>query len=255
MKDSKRYKKRKKREKRKKRILNFILLLFMIILIYLFVFKTNFFDIKNIEITGNKKLSNDQIIKASICMKGKNIFKINKNYCEESIKKLAYVKNVKITRKLPSTINVEIVEREEVAIIPYIGAFIYIDEEGYVLKIEERKGDVKLPQIFGLKLSNLQVGDCIFDNVERSGNLDFLILGKDAKLLEQMKYINFSNEENTMIELNNGIKVAFGPLNNVKYKLSFLSKILKDIEEKELVVKQILMNKGENPIIVIEDDI
>ncbi len=253
MENSKRYKKRKKRKRRKKRILNFILLLFIMALIYLFVFKTDFFNIKKIEIIGNEKLNDDQILKASICMKGENIFKINKKYCEESINKLAYVKNTKITRKLPNTIKIEITEREEVAIISYIGAFVYIDEEGYVLKMEERKGDTVLPQVFGLELVDLQVGDCIFDSVEKSGNLDFLNLGKETKLLEQMKYINFSNEENTMIELNNGIKVAFGPLNNVKYKLSFLSKILKDIEEKELVVKQILMNKGENPIIVIDD--
>ncbi|NMB08156.1 MAG: FtsQ-type POTRA domain-containing protein [Tissierellia bacterium] len=253
MKNSRRYQKRKKREKRRKRILNLLLLLFIIALIYLFVFKTDFFNIKNIEIKGNKNLSDDQILKASICMNGENIFKINNKYCEENINKLAYVKSVKIIRKLPSTIKIQIVEREEIAIIPYIGAFVYIDEEGYVLRMEERKGDTELPQVFGLELINLQIGDCIFDSVEGSGNLDFFTLGKEAKLLEQMKYINFSDKKNTMIELNNGIKVAFGPLDNVKYKLSFLSKILKDIEEKKLVVKQILMNKGENPIIVMDD--
>ena len=253
MENTQRYKKRKKREKRRKRILNFILLLFIVALIYLFTFKTDFFNIKKIEIIGNKKLNDEQILKTSICSKGENIFKINKKYCEESIKKLAYVKDVKITRKLPNTIKINIVERNEVAVIPYIGAFVFIDEEGYVLKIEEKKGSLELPQVFGLEIVDLQIGDCLFKGVKGSGNLDFLTLGKELKILKQMKYINFSKEDNTMLELNNGIKVAFGPLNNVKYKLSFLSEILKDIEEKELVVKQILMNKGENPVIVIDD--
>lgn len=250
---SKRYKKRKKRERRRKRILNFILFLLILMLLYLFTFKTDFFNIKNIEVVGNKKLGNDKILRASVCIKGENIFKINKKHCEDSINRLAYIKNTKLTRKLPNTIKIQVEEREEVAIIPYIGALVYIDEEGYILTIEERKTNIKLPQIFGLELVNLQTGDCIFDSVEEEGNLDFITLGKKAKLLKQMKYINFSDKENTMIELNNGIKVAFGPLDNVKYKLSFLSEILKDIGKKELKVKQILMNKGDNPIIVIDD--
>ena len=56
-----------------------------------------------------------------------------------------------------------------------------------------------------------------------------------------------------MIELNNGVKVAFGTIDNVKYKLSFLFNILEDVEKRNINVKQILLNKGSNPIIVTDD--
>jgi cell division protein FtsQ len=251
MEANKRHRKRKKREKRRKILLNFILLLFVFILLYLFAFKTDFFTIKNIEIVGNKKLSNDAILNVSMCVKGENIFKINKNYCQDSINSLAYIKGVEIERRLPSTIKIKVKEREEVAAIPYIGALVYIDEEGCILNIEEKSGEINLPQIFGLDLVNLKIGDFLFKGEEEK--LDFLRIGKSNNTLKQMKYINFSSEENTMLELKNNIKVAFGPLDNVKYKLSFLNEILKDIDKKELKVKQILMNKGDNPILVVED--
>ena len=178
-------------------------------------------------------------------------FKINKNYCQDSINSLAYIKGVEIERRLPSTIKIKVKEREEVAAIPYIGALVYIDEEGCILNIEEKSGEINLPQIFGLDLVNLKIGDFLFKGEEEK--LDFLRIGKSNNTLKQMKYINFSSEENTMLELKNNIKVAFGPLDNVKYKLSFLNEILKDIDKKELKVKQILMNKGDNPILVVED--
>ncbi len=54
-----------------------------------------------------------------------------------------------------------------------------------------------------------------------------------------MKYINLYDDNNIKIELIDGIKVAFGPLDNVKYKLSFLYEIIKDMEKKEVTVKQI----------------
>ena len=246
-----RQRRRKKKQRKRKRILNFILLLFISALIYLFLFKTDVFTIKKIEITGNKKLNKDTILKASICTKGENIFKINKNYCQNSINSLAYIKSVEIKRRLPSTLKIEVVEREEMAVIPYIGALVYIDDEGRILNIKEKEGELEFPQIFGLDLVNLEIGDFLFEEDERK--LDFLKTGKRNGSLKEMKYINFAKEENIMLELKNGTKVAFGPLENAEYKLSFLVEILKDVEKKDLKVKQILMNKGDNPIIVVED--
>ena len=55
------------------------------------------------------------------------------------------------------------------------------------------------------------------------------------------------------IKFKNGIFVAFGRLNNVKYKLSLLDEVLKDIDKKEFEVKEIIMNKGNHPILIIDD--
>lgn len=243
----------KRRIKKKKRILKFLLFVIIMTLLYLFVFKTSFFNIKNIKVVGNKKMSYEKIVNASQCIRGENIFKISKKLGEKSLNRLPYIKEAKIRRKLPNSIIIEIKERKEIGIIPYIGSFVYIDEEGYILSIEEKKGKVNLPQIFGLELVNLEVGNNLFDQIKVDNIKDFIVLSKQTKLLELMKYINFSDNNNTMIELKDGIKVAFGPLDNVKYKLSFLFKILEDVGKKNIDVRQILFNKGDNPIIVIDN--
>ncbi|NMB27533.1 MAG: FtsQ-type POTRA domain-containing protein [Tissierellia bacterium] len=248
MKKSKSYKR-----KARKRILKLFLFILILTLLYLFIFKTSFFNIKNIKVMGNHKMDYDKIVKASMCIQGENIFKINKRLGEESLNRLPYIKQSKIKRKLPKEIVIEIEEREEIAIIPYIGSFVYIDEEGYILSIEEKGGKVKLPQIFGLDLIDLEVGENLFKQLEDDNVVDFILLSKQAKLLSLMKYINFSDSNNTMIELNNGVKVAFGTIDNVKYKLSFLFNILEDVEKRNINVKQILLNKGSNPIIVTDD--
>ncbi len=225
----------------------------MITLFYLFAFKTKFFNIKKIEVLGNKKMSYEKIVNSSTCIKGENIFRISKKLGEESLNRLAYIKEAKIKRKLPSTIVIEVEERKEIAIIPYIGSFVYIDNEGYILSIEEKKGETELPQIFGLELVDLEVGNNLFEQLEGENIKNFIVLSEEAKLLKLMKYVNFSDDNNIKVQLNNDIKVAFGPWDNVKYKLSFLSEILKDIEKKDIEVRQILFNKGDNPIIVIDN--
>ncbi len=103
-----------------------------------------------------------------------------------------------------------------------------------------------------MKLEELEAGDNIYSTLEESIE-EFITYSEQSGLIKLMKYINFADNNNIMIELKDGIKVAFGPLNNVKYKLSFLNKILNDIEKKDIKVKQILLNKGDNPIVVTED--
>lgn len=243
----------KRRIEKRKRILKFLLFILTLILLYLFAFKTNFFSIRNIEVVGNKKISYDQVIKASMCNKGENILKINRRKGIESLERLPYIKEARINRKLPKGIVIEVDERKEIAIIPYIGSFVYIDEEGYILTVEEKIEKADLPQIFGLKLDEFEPGNNIYSLLEREDIKEFITYSQQSNLLSLMKYVNFTDNNNTMIELKDGIKVAFGPLNNVKYKLSFLNKIFEDIEEKDINVKKILLNKGDNPIVVTDD--
>ncbi len=236
---------------RRKRILRFLLFILVAVLGYLFVFKTDVFHIKNIRVVGNEKLSYEDVVRASLCTKGENIFKISKKIGEESLNRLSYIKSSKIRRKLPDQIIIEIEERREKAIIPYIGSFIYIDQEGYILDVKENRKE-GLPQIFGLDLKEPKIGENLFDLLKRKDISEFILFSDGSGLLSLMKYINFSDNKNTILELNDGIKVAFGPLDNVKYKLSFLYKILDDIEKKDINVKQILLNKGDNPIVVTD---
>ncbi|MBZ2173677.1 FtsQ-type POTRA domain-containing protein [Schnuerera sp. xch1] len=240
----------KRKLKKRRKILKFLLFVMIIISIYLFAFKTDYFNITDIKVVGNKKMSYEQIVKASTCIKGENIFKINVTHSEESLKMLPYIKNCKVKRKLPNEIIIEIEERKDIAIISYLGSFAYIDEKGYILSIEGKKGKVSLPQIFGLKEINIRVGNNIFDTLEMSNIKEFIVYSDQLNILSSIKYINLSNYKNIMLELNDGIKVAFGPLDNVKYKLRFLYRILEDINKNDMHVKQILFNKGNSPIIV-----
>lgn len=245
--------KEKKRMKRRKRTLKFLMLMLLLTLIYLFAFKTNFFNIKDIKVVGNNKINYNQIVKASMCMEDENIFKINKNSGEEALEELPYIKKAEIKRQLPKGIVIDIEEREEIVAISHIGSFIYIDKEGYILSIEEKDEKIDLPQIFGLDLTELQLGKNVFQQIEDDNVIDFILLSNKAELLSKMRYINLSNKNSVMIELKDGIRVAFGPLNNVKYKMSFLFEILEDINKKDINAKQILLNKGDNPIILTDD--
>lgn len=246
-------KKTKKRKRKKGIILKIILFVLMLALLYFFIFETDFFNIKNIKVVGIKEMSYEEIVKASPCLKGENIFTINSDLCEKALDDLPYIKSSKIKRSFPDIITIEIQERKKKAIIYHMDSFIYIDDEGYILSIEEKEEDeekIELPRIVGLELTDVEAGNNVFEILDMRKMIEFISVGEQSNLFSSMKYIDFKNKNNLIIELKNGIKVAFGSLYNVKYKYSFLDHILEDIERENRDVKQILLNKGDNPVII-----
>ena len=243
--------KRMERRLRRRRV---ILRLFLFILIlfssYLFIFQTHFFNIVDIEVIGVDRIEPEQIIEASPYSVGINIFKIDKGLWEEALNAIPYIRNSRVSRSLPDRIIIEVEERTEVAVIPHIGALVHIDEEGYILSIEQENEGIDLPRIVGLELNGPEVRDNVFELLEISDMTEFILLGQKSGLFSMMKHIDCSDMNNIIIGLKNGIKVAFGPLHNVKYKYSFLHHILEDIEKEDRDVRRILFNKGGNPVVI-----
>lgn len=244
----------KKVKKKKKGIIFFIFLMTFFIFIIL-SFRTSLFNISSIDIVGNKKISREQVIRALGGTINENIFKVNIKNMEINLKKHPYIKEAEVKRKLPDKLVVNIVERREKFIIPYMESYVYSDDESFILRIENEPDVEKVPIIIGMNIEKPQIGNKIVlekgKDIEELGN--FIKIADKVKLLEQMKSIDLSQDENININLRNGIKVAFGPLNNVKYKLSYLYSILEDVSKKGLNCKHIYFNKGENPVIVTDD--
>jgi cell division protein FtsQ len=237
-----------KKMKRRRNFFRFILSLILISLLIVFALKTDFFVINDIKVIGNKNITKDTLINASSINIGENIFKISINSAERNIKKLPYTKEINIMRKFPKGIVMEITERKEMAQIKDISSFILIDEEGQVLDIKDNNKE-NLPIIIGLKIKNKKPGNNIFSDIDSKKRLDFIKEGYDLGLLEKIKEVDMADNNNINLTLIEDIGVAFGTLDNVKYKLDLLDEILRDIRKDQIPVKMILMNKGDNPII------
>lgn len=237
-----------KKMKRRRNFFRFILSLILISLLIVFALKTDFFVINDIKVIGNKNITKDTLINASSINIGENIFKISISSAEKSIKKLPYTKEINIMRKFPKGIAIEITERKEMAQIKDISSFILIDEEGQVLDIKDNNKE-NLPIIIGLKIKNKKPGNNIFLDIDSKNKLDFIKEGYDLGLLQKIKEVDMADNNNINLTLIEDIGVAFGTLDNVKYKLDLLDEILRDIRKDQIPVKMILMNKGDNPII------
>lgn len=183
----------RRRRKRIRKI--FLLFIFLISVLFILLIKLPYFNIKNIKVYGSKNIQDNKIIELSNIYKGNNIFYINLNSSKKNILSDPYIDKVTITRKLPSQININVVERDAVFYININKDFYVINEDGIVLQKRDSVDNMKLVELDGINPSNTKVGNVIKTNDNRKidaiHNIGDLI--KDSKTSFDIKSIDVSN--------------------------------------------------------------
>lgn len=221
----------KKLRKQAKVLFGFIILLVAIIL----VLCSPLFNIKNIEVEGNSKLSNEKIISISTLQTHTNIFKFNTKLISEKIKENAYVNEAKITRKLPSTVKITIDERQPKYMLQFADSYVYINNQGYMLEISNEKLELPILIGFTTDLSNIKAGNRI--NVTDLKKMDMVIKIYEAiksnGLGELVNKIDISNDKNYAIILENeGKTVYLGDCTELNTRILYLKSILETVQGK-----------------------
>lgn len=199
-----------------------------IIFIYTII-NSNYFYSKNINISGNKNISNEEIIDFLNIKKDKNIFMYSISSMEEKLLNNNYIKDVKIERKIPDTINIKLQERDIFAILSN-GKFNYlVDEEGEIIeKIDEIKKDSHNILVIQADYDIIE-DKLVYENLENDKNIPYLIKCiKNENLAKQIKTIKLDTNQINMITKDD-LEIILTN-NNIGYNLSMISAVLVDIQ-------------------------
>lgn len=152
---------RRKRRKIKKVFMLFILLISVCITL---CFKLSYFDIKTIQVTGNKNILSKEIIGLSNLYKGNNIFYINIKYGENSILSNPYIENVEISRKLPDKVQINVKEREAIFYNVKNNKYFVVDKSGILLEKRNDIKGMKLIKLDGFDYDKCEIGKTLVNN-------------------------------------------------------------------------------------------
>lgn len=207
------------------------IIFFMIVLIGLLIFilSSPLFNIKNIEVKGNSELSKEKIIGISTLHLNSNIFKFNNMIVKEKLKENAYIESVEVTRKLPSTVQIAVKEREAKYMLQFADSYVYINNQGYMLEISNERLNLPILIGFTTDLSNIKAGNRI--DVADLKKMDMVIKIYEAArsngLGELVTKIDISNDKNYAIILETeGKKVYLGDCSELNTKILYLKSIL-----------------------------
>lgn len=228
-------KRRKKRNKKIKIIVKAILLLAIIIGGITFTMVSPIFNIKDIQVSNNNKVSADTIISLSELKTEENIFRFSSQKAINKIKENPYIKSVKIHRKLPNTIQIEVEEREQTYSADFLGKYAYLDKQGYILQIGEDNNQKVILQ--GIATPEEQVVEGERLNEEDLEKLEDVIkimnAAKEYNLDTKVKSIDISDKNEYSIYLEEEKKkVYLGDNTNLSNKMLYVNAIIEAEKEK-----------------------
>ena len=224
----------------------------IVIVIALFAFlKSPVFNIEEIKIKidHNMVLTESEIKNLSNIVVGQNMFSINKRKSIESIESNSYVEVVKIKRKIPNKLEIEVVERTIAFQIEVNGGYAYIDNYGAVIDQKSDKKDCIV--ITGHKTEDIVTGEKLNED-DIKGLSDALVIIQEAKnndVIDDITKIDISNHDDYLVYFDNLGKVAhIGDVTSINDKMTRVAKILKVESEVEgEIFVNVDFNNGKYP--------
>ena len=207
-------------------------IVFFLAIIFAFIyllFNLETFNLENIQVEGNTKYSDEQIVQNSNLKLGENIFKQLLNSENKNVN-LPYIANTKLNYLIPDTIVINVEERYPmyIALDSSTGKYYKIDNEGYLLEECElsSKGDELLVEgftfgenvKFGEKINEIYIEKLEVYNSIKNEFENIQIEGSITK-------VNFSNSL-TIVTLDDKLNIVFANNSNLNYKVSFLKGIM-----------------------------
>ena len=236
-------------------------------------FENRDYQLKTIELQTDGTLQREQVLKVADLREGENIFSVNLGRVHDRIQQLPQVDEVQVVRKLPTEIDIRVVERKPVAWItsdkeisdPFVSdAAFLVDARGVLMREKKLLPEyLGLPLILGCSSESLEAGKVV-ESLEAKTALELLRLGTRSfmQMHFQIREIDLSKSYCLLVTDKNGTRVTFG-LNDLETQLQRLEQFLvycddskQELETVNLVVQRnIPVTFATPPAAVINDTI
>ena len=245
----------KKNSTKQKKQLAIITVVLMIVSVVGIMLLTPGFNIKEIKVTGNSVLKTEDIIAKSGIKTGINIFDFSVGKAKKNILSMGYIEEVKIKRKLPSTVEITVVEEVGVAYIKADKGYVIITADGRCIDItdgiknadDKNKGSMELPQlplVTGLEEVKYKLGKTITSG--NSAQLDILFkclheFSRQGYIFNMIEIDMSRLDEIKFYYLNRELCVIVGSADKVSYKMeSFGTAFNQIMAEKNTIPKGVI---------------
>ncbi len=231
-----------RRKRRAKRILratkcSLVMILFAMTIVYAAL--SPFFNIDKFEIKESMHYDNKHLMDASRIQLGRNgfrtlfsgagkfyIFRIG--FAEHAIEESCpYIKTAKVRYVIPSTVSIEVEEREAAAILRVNDVDAIIDEDGFILEFDTNKTHTELPVIIGIKPDSPKLGkkvdvseEILLSAFKVFDTISEVDRSKEDKLLPEVDFVNVGDLYNVSFSLQSRVIVNLGEMDDLYYKIN-----------------------------------
>jgi cell division protein FtsQ len=166
------------------------------------------FAIASVEVSGQSRLSREEIETVAAIEPGSNIFTLDTREVVARLEALPLVRHAAVIRSLPNRVAIAVEERRPFTLV-HAGRLHWIDEQGIDLGPEARAVALGAPVISGLGPEDL-VPDAPSGRAAAGLNLLRLLLRSGEGLLNSVSEIDMSRAEGPVLYTLDGVEVRIG---------------------------------------------
>lgn len=223
---------RQRKKVRRKRMSAFLyrFLCLLVLVVAGFLAVTVFFKVSVIRISGETRYSDSELLSAVHIKTGDNLFFINKFAIINNLfDKFVYLDEIRIRRRLPSTIEVSVTECVPVAAVNQADTYYLVDKKGKILEKTTSAKAGKLPKIQGIDLNGVQIGQNLnsLQNERVEPLFQFIDQLDEKKIISKVNYINVDKLYDVRMGYQGRFDVYFGNMEDMERKLRFLLSVEK----------------------------
>lgn len=109
------------------------------------------FQVEKVEVTGVDRINELEVYEIALAQKDRSMLLVDIDQVRDDLIANGWIKEARISRKLPDTLIVEIIEREPIAVWQRAGKLSLIDSTGFPLQDIEKEEIPDLPILVGKK--------------------------------------------------------------------------------------------------------
>lgn len=194
-----------------------------------------FFGLKNVEIRGNNRYTEEQILEACGFSASDNLFGVNLSKIERDIiKKYPYISKVTFKRVLPSTLIISVTEDAPSYCAEIYGDYFLLSSDLRIISKHDIYEDIEVldMSVIYLKLPQVeravQGERIVFDKKSNYDHIiDFLTLLRNHEIYSRTDCIDASDRYHLVLYTNESRnKIDIGTSENLDTKIKFVKKVI-----------------------------
>ncbi len=191
------------------------------------------FPVKNIELRGESRYSESEILNASGLRVGDNVITVSKSDIASAVaSKLPYVESVKVSKSVSGTVSLTVKPAKAAYCINSADSFYIISDKDKILEKTSAAAE-GLPLIKGVFVDEKDIGKTFVASANEKNEAYALLTDNIKKYKLNCDIIDISDSVNITFRTDKRIVVQLGAISNIDGKFSCLKGMLDKISEED----------------------
>ncbi|MCD8355386.1 MAG: FtsQ-type POTRA domain-containing protein [Clostridia bacterium] len=220
---------RAKRRKQGKMVRRVIFVLLIVIAIVMA--PTVFFRVSKVTVVGDTRYTEQELIRTSGVQEGDNMFFLDTKHIASLLEaKYPYLDTIKLHRRMPSTLQIEVSDRTAVLSLENNGKYLLMDITGKVLEETVSAAD-NTTEVIGASPDDLKPGDTVDKEHEKIlAVLRLMELMTQYEMDTSIRSVDIDKAYDVRVQYEDRYTILLGSMDEeqLEHKIQFLQAILKE---------------------------